>query len=103
MTKVGYPCFFSKLTKSLSLEESSWGLSDTVLVGGVDKFGVPGRELGAEVEGVTMTGVEDEVEVMVRLRNWRAGREKLRALARLGRNRRKWPSPSKRAEEVAGR
>lgn len=56
--------FFSRLTKSLSFEESSWGLSDNAAVGGVARLGVPGLELGVEVAGVAMTGVE-EAEVMI--------------------------------------
>jgi hypothetical protein len=36
-------------------------LSATAVVGGVERFGVEGLELGAEVAGVAMTGVEESV------------------------------------------
>jgi len=49
-------------------------LSAAALVGGVDRFGVPGLELGVEVAGVAK-GVFD-VDVMVRRRTARLRRER---------------------------
>lgn len=40
------------LMKSFSLDESSGGFSTTVVEDGVERFGVPGLELGVEVVGV---------------------------------------------------
>ena len=58
--------FLSKLTKSLSLEESSWAFSGTAAVGGVVSVGVVGLELGRDVAGLEITGVEvAEAEVMI--------------------------------------
>lgn len=65
--------FLNRPRKVLSLDESScsW-LSAAALVGGVDRFGVPGLELGVEVAGVA-NGVL-EVDVMVRCRTARLRR-----------------------------
>lgn len=67
--------FLNKPKKVLSLDESScsW-LSAAALVGGVERFGVPGLELGVEVAGVAK-GVFD-VDVMIRRRTARLRRER---------------------------
>ena len=58
--------FLSKLTKSLSFEDSSCGLSGTAAVGGVDRVGVDGLEFGLDETGVVTAGVDvEEAEVMI--------------------------------------
>ena len=74
--------FLNRPIKVFNLDESSWSwLSATVVVAGVDRVGVPGRELGREVAGVAKGVLE--VDVMV----WRTSSRSCNARrVRMGRN-----------------
>lgn len=49
---VCFAYFLKMLINSLSLDESSCGLSGTAALAGVDRLGVVGREVGVEPVGV---------------------------------------------------